>query len=174
MKTITLTEETNKLLTNICAAGAMKIQERCQEIKGECMRMLKMKRRGRYPERDDKETVVENLETVKRNVQRVLNVFKFIKDNDLIEDDLQRQAVDDIIAGHQKFLDTDFIECKTEFEEVFALMEEPDYDPKDYLKEEEEKEEDENLNKEAQLRKLMEMLGMDPSEMSGSQPEADV
>ena len=176
MKTITLTETGLESLILICAAGGMKIENHAQEVEHDCMSMLRMKNRGHYPDHDDKETIVRNLEATERAAKRVLNIFLFIKEHHLVEEDpKQIQAIDDIINRHDTFLKEDFVQCKKEFDEVFALMEEPDYDPKSYLKEEEEeKGESENLNKEAQLRKLMEMLGMDPNEMSGSQPEADV
>lgn len=163
MKTITLTETGLESLLMICAAGGMKIENHAQEVEHDCMGMLRMKNRGRYPDREDKEIIVRNLEATERAAKKALDVFLFIKEHHLVaEDPEQIQAIDDIINRHDTFLKEDFVQCKKEFDEVFALMENPDYNPKDYLKPEEEG----HADPEAKLRSLMAKLGINPDEMN--------
>ena len=163
MKTITFTETSLDSLIMICAAGGMKIENHAQKVEHDCMCMLRMKTRGRYPDLEDKEAIVRNLEATERAAKRALNVFLFIKEHHLVEEDPEQiQAIDDIINRHDTFLKEDFVQCKKEFDEVFALMENPDYNPKDYLKPEEEG----HADPEVKLRSLLAKFGINPDEMN--------
>ena len=169
MKTLTLTDENNDILVKLCAAGAMRIEENAQQVIHDCMGMLRMKERGHYPDREDKEIILKNMETAERAASHAVKAFTFVRDHELVADDPeQKQAIEDIIARNEKFLNEDLVKCKTGFDEVFALMENPDYNPKDYLKAEESE-----TDPEGELRKLMEMLGMDPNEMNESKQNSE-
>ena len=163
MKTITFTETSLDSLIMICAAGGMKIENNAQKLEHDCMRMLRIKNNGHYPDLEEKEIIVRNLEATERAAKRALNAFLFIKEHHLVEEDPEQiQAIDDIINRHDTFLKEDFVQCKKEFDEVFALMENPDYNPKDYLKPEEEG----HADPEVKLRSLLTKLGINPDEMN--------
>lgn len=135
MKTITLTDESTALLIKICAAGGMAIQENAQHVEKELLNMLLAKRTGHYPEREQKEIIIQNLEIAERATKTAINAFKLIKELDLIDDDDdQKKAVDEIIENHENFLTEELAQAKIEFEEVVNLMNNPDYNPNDYRK----------------------------------------